>query len=144
MCQDARHELVNILSWVKTWDKSSYPKEPGGSAEASLKAVAPRVRFSWAYRWMMRAVYDPQYMELVARLRAARKAKGYTQADVAELLNQPQSFVSKVETCERRIDAIEAARLCEILGVSLQDIVPSELRRISKKPIVKSSGESNG
>ena len=73
----------------------------------------------------MRAVHDPEYFEFIARLRNARKAKHYTQADLAELLNKPQSFVSKVETCERRIDVIEAARWCSVLGVPLQDVIPS-------------------
>jgi ribosome-binding protein aMBF1 (putative translation factor) len=73
---------------------------------------------------LMRAVYDPQYFEFIARLRNVRKSKNYTQADLAELLNKPQSFVSKVETCERRIDVIEAARWCFVLGVPLQDLIP--------------------
>jgi transcriptional regulator with XRE-family HTH domain len=73
----------------------------------------------------MRPVYDPQYVEFIARLRNARKAKGYVQAELAELLNKPQSFVSKIETCERRIDVIEAARWCAVLEVSLQELIPS-------------------
>lgn len=80
----------------------------------------------------MRAVYDPHYIEFIARLRTARKAKNYAQAELAELLNKPQSFVSKVETCERRIDAIEAARWCAVLGVSLEEILPADLKATSK------------
>ncbi len=75
----------------------------------------------------MRTVYDPAYIEFVARLRAARKATGHTQGALAELLHKPQSFVSKVETCERRIDVIEAARWCVALGVTLADVLPANL-----------------
>lgn len=75
----------------------------------------------------MRAVYDPQYIEFVAKLRAARRVKKLTQAGLAELLLKPQSYVSKVETCERRIDALEAARWCIALGITLDDALPTNL-----------------
>jgi transcriptional regulator with XRE-family HTH domain len=75
----------------------------------------------------MRAVYDPVYIEFIARLRAARKASGYTQDELAGLLHKPQSYVSKVETSERRIDVIEAARWCAALGVMLEDVLPANL-----------------
>lgn len=76
----------------------------------------------------MRAAHDPHYIEFVARLRSIRKANALTQSDVAERLNKPQSYVSKVETCERRIDVIEAARWCFVLGVSLEDALPAEFK----------------
>ena len=75
----------------------------------------------------MRAVYDTVYIEFVARLRTARKAKGFTQGDLAGLLHKPQSYVSKIETCERRIDVIEAARWCVVLGITLGDVLPAHL-----------------
>ncbi|MGC8400774.1 helix-turn-helix domain-containing protein [Enterobacter mori] len=55
----------------------------------------------------MKSANNPIYIEFIARLRACRRAKNLTQADLAEILNRPQSYVSKVETCERRIDVIE-------------------------------------
>ena len=66
-------------------------------------------------------------MELVARLRRARKAKGVTQAELGALLNKPQSFVSKIETCERRLDLIEAAEWCIALEITLEKVLPPEL-----------------
>lgn len=76
---------------------------------------------------MMRAAYDPLYTEFVARLRAARKVSGYTQSELADLLCKPQSYVSKVETSERRIDVIEAARWCMALGLTLENVLPANL-----------------
>ena len=75
----------------------------------------------------MRAVNDPVYIEFVARLRTARKARGYTQGELAAVLRKPQSYVSKVETSERRIDVIEAARWCIALGVTLDNVLPANL-----------------
>lgn len=76
----------------------------------------------------MKSANDPQYIEFIARLRAARKAISLGQADLASALNRPQSYVSKVETCERRIDVIEAARWCFALGVRMEDVLPAQLR----------------
>lgn len=90
----------------------------------------------------MRAVYDPIYIEFVARLRAARKAQGHTQGELADLLHKPQSYVSKVETCERRIDVIEAARWCAALGVPLGDVLPANLN-VSNKNRTKNKISKN-
>lgn len=49
----------------------------------------------------------PKYLRFLARLRAARAQAGLTQAEVAMRLGKPQSFVSKCEAGERRIDVIE-------------------------------------
>lgn len=59
------------------------------------------------------------YEALCARLREARKQAGLTQEDVARLLNRPQSFVSKFETGERRLDVVELALIARIYGKDL-------------------------
>jgi len=76
----------------------------------------------------LKSITDPQYLELLARLRTARKERGLSQADVARRLGKPQSYVSKVETCGRRIDVLETVVLCEALDVSLEDVLPPDLR----------------
>jgi transcriptional regulator with XRE-family HTH domain len=77
----------------------------------------------------MTAAHDPQYIELIARLRNARKVKKLSQKELGDLLNKPQSFVSKVETCERRIDVIEAAQWCIALGIALEDVLPPSVKK---------------
>lgn len=42
------------------------------------------------------------------------------------MLGRPQSYVSKVETCERRIDVVELLQMCRIVGVTLAEIMPTE------------------
>lgn len=78
---------------------------------------------------MMTAAHDPHYIELIARLRNARKAKKLSQKELGNLLNKPQSFVSKVETCERRLDVIEAAKWCIALGIDLEDALPPSVKK---------------
>lgn len=51
--------------------------------------------------------YQQRYEQFLKRLRQARKSAGLTQYDVAAALGKPQSFISKVETGERRLDVIE-------------------------------------
>ena len=55
----------------------------------------------------MRSPYSARYKTFLRRLKEARLQAGLTQAEVAVLLRRPQSFVSKCESGERRIDVIE-------------------------------------
>jgi transcriptional regulator with XRE-family HTH domain len=77
----------------------------------------------------MNSAHNPLYIEFVAKLRQARKAKGLTQGDLGIILRQPQAFVSKVETCERRLDLVEAAEWCIALEVTFSDVLPARLRQ---------------
>ena len=62
---------------------------------------------------------SPEYRRLLKRLKQARMDAGLTQADVARKLGKPQSFVSKSESGERRLDAVELKRMADILGTQL-------------------------
>ena len=66
---------------------------------------------------------DERYAALERLLAAARARDGLTQAAVAELLGKPQSFVSKYESGERRLDVVEFLRVCAALGVNPKDII---------------------
>jgi len=48
-------------------------------------------------------------------LKLIREEKGLLQREVAERLGTPQSFVSKYESGERRIDLPELLRICKVL-----------------------------
>jgi transcriptional regulator with XRE-family HTH domain len=75
----------------------------------------------------MSAAHNPLYIEFVSLLRQIRIRRGLSQRDLGKLLNKPQSFVSKVETCERRLDVIEAAEWCIALQVGLEAALPREV-----------------
>lgn len=55
----------------------------------------------------MSSIHDDRYIELINQLRRVRESKRIRQADLAEKLGQHQSYVSKVEGLERRLDVIE-------------------------------------
>ena len=61
---------------------------------------------------MEKSIYSKEYSLFLEQLRKAREEKGLTQTDVARSLGQTQSFVSKVERGERRIDIVELRAFC--------------------------------
>ncbi|MBL8599945.1 MAG: helix-turn-helix transcriptional regulator [Devosia sp.] len=65
---------------------------------------------------MGKSIHTPQHQKLRELLVAARKKAGLTQAQVAELLGRPQSFVAKYEGGERRLDVIELIEVTQALG----------------------------
>lgn len=64
-----------------------------------------------------------KYELFQSALTEARQHKGFTQAEVALRLGKPQSFVSKYESGERRLDVIEFLEVCEALSISPHDIL---------------------
>lgn len=56
-------------------------------------------------------------------LRGLRMSAGLRQIDVADHLGVPQSFVSKYESGERRLDIVEIRSLCKLFGISLTEFV---------------------
>lgn len=58
---------------------------------------------------------------LYTLLREARVDAGLRQVDLAERLQEPQSFVSKYENGERRLGFVEVAEICRALGISFVD-----------------------
>lgn len=69
----------------------------------------------------MSHTYSQRYKNLVSELVEARKNAGLTQEEVATLLGKHQSFVSKIESGERKIDFIELEDLCQIYKVSIDE-----------------------
>lgn len=60
---------------------------------------------------------DGAYKKFRELLVEVRRAAGLTQAELSRQLNRPQSFVSKYERGERRLDVIEFGEVAEALGV---------------------------
>ena len=60
----------------------------------------------------MKSLHDQIYEKFVASLKDARTNAGVTQADLASRLGTDQSYVSKYERCERRLDYVEVRSIC--------------------------------
>jgi predicted transcriptional regulator len=70
-----------------------------------------------------KTIYSAGQEKLQKLLISTREKAGLTQAAVANKLNRPQSFVSKYESGERRLDLIELAEICKAMGTSLVEFV---------------------
>ncbi len=60
------------------------------------------------------SAHAPAYRRFLVRLRRARTEAGLTQTEVARRVRKPQSFVSKCESGERRVDVVELADLARL------------------------------
>ena len=56
-------------------------------------------------------------------LRQYRLESGLTQAQLAERINETQSFVSKYESGEQRLDLYELEKICDAIGVPLMEFI---------------------
>lgn len=72
---------------------------------------------------MEKSTFTKEYLIFLYNLRAARIAAGLTQEQVAFRLQQTQSFVSKCERGERRLDVVELRAFCQAIGISLSDFI---------------------
>jgi transcriptional regulator with XRE-family HTH domain len=71
-----------------------------------------------------RSTFSARYQAFLIKLRQAREEAGLRQEDVAQALGKPQSYVSKCESRERRVDVVELAEFARIYGKQLKFFVP--------------------
>lgn len=64
----------------------------------------------------MKSIYSREYEAVISALVDARKAAEVTQVQLAEKLGKPQSYVSKIENRERRLDIVEFFHICRAIG----------------------------
>jgi transcriptional regulator with XRE-family HTH domain len=77
------------------------------------------------------ADYTAAYDLLRDLLKKARESKGISQSQLAETLDVPQSYVSKYETGERRLDLIETLEVCAALGADTAAFIRELQTRIT-------------
>lgn len=65
---------------------------------------------------MPRSRQSPRYVRLADLLVSARQDANLTQVDLATRLGRPQSYVSKYESGERRLDVVEFLEVTGAIG----------------------------
>jgi transcriptional regulator with XRE-family HTH domain len=71
---------------------------------------------------MDKSVHNEIYRQFIALLKAKRIEKNVTQAQLATAIGVTQAVVSKIETCERRIDVIELKTICRCLDIPFVEL----------------------
>ncbi|WP_062737484.1 helix-turn-helix domain-containing protein [Kocuria turfanensis] len=72
---------------------------------------------------MDKSISSQRHRQLARLLRELRIRTGMSQAEVAELIDEDQSFVSRYEGGLRRLDLVELEQVAFALGVPLRQIV---------------------
>ena len=67
--------------------------------------------------WVGTTIHSENYRRLLVLIRQMRAQAGLNQTELGQRLGRPQSWVSKVEVGERRIDVEELRQVCAALGV---------------------------
>ncbi|HWV46722.1 MAG TPA: helix-turn-helix transcriptional regulator [Nitrospira sp.] len=75
------------------------------------------------------STHHPHYQLLTKLLREVREQRGLSQVELAERLGNTQTFVSKVERGERRLDVVELIEFCEAMEVPVDQWLKDYLKR---------------
>lgn len=59
-------------------------------------------------------MHSEDYRQVIKRLKEARLDAGLSQQNVADKLGKPQSYISKIESGERRLDVAEIKKFASI------------------------------
>jgi|SRR5712692_2908598 len=98
--------------WVSTGATHSFPKVWRDAQY--IRFWDNRVTLAIIAAILKAAEYRQNYRRFLERLRQARVEAKLTQTDVAVKLGKPQSFLSKIESGERRVDVIELVEIARL------------------------------
>ena len=87
---------------------------------------------------MHKSIHSFEQEILQTLLRQIREEAEMRQVDLAALLGKPQSFVSKYESGERRLDLLELRLICTSLGISLAGFVTRLETMLPSDPTINS------
>lgn len=84
----------------------------------------------------MNPLWTPAYQLLREALRSVREKSGKTQVQIATLLEKPQSYISKIESGERKLDILEIrnyCRACDMDWLNFLSVFEQKLSEIEQK-----------
>lgn len=76
----------------------------------------------------MKTIHSANNKVLLEWLTGKRMLLGKTQQQLSEVLDRPQSFVSKYENGERRLDLIETIEICKALNADPHELINTLLK----------------
>jgi ribosome-binding protein aMBF1 (putative translation factor) len=78
-----------------------------------------------------KSIYSAEQSEFLMLLRSKRQKAGLSQVGLAQKLGRSQSFVSKYESGELRLDLLQLRDICQALGTTLSKFVREFEGRLS-------------
>lgn len=79
---------------------------------------------------MKKIIHTKEYYLLLELLYGLRMETGLTQAELAHKIGMPQSYISKVENGERRVDIVELYKICNALHCNFVDFISKYNERL--------------
>jgi transcriptional regulator with XRE-family HTH domain len=84
----------------------------------------------------MKSIHNAEYKLLIQKLKQIRLSSNLTQVALAKKLKLDQTYVSKYENRERRLDAIELRTVCKALKLNFVEFIAEfekDIRKVKKK-----------
>jgi len=82
---------------------------------------------------MPKSVFTDANRVVVEELIAARKAAGLRQQDLAERLGKPQSFISRIEGGQRRVDILEFYAIARAMKADPAELFGTIVGRLPRR-----------
>lgn len=86
----------------------------------------------YIFEFVKKTLNKKEYKILLEQLYRLRLSSCLRQSDLADKLKTPQSFISKIESGERRIDLIELREICIALGSNLKEFINEFEKALNK------------
>lgn len=100
-----------------SWQTHSNASVAAGQARGASTGVRPAERWLFERRSNLSSLYPKLYQRLIDLLIQARKNAGITQVELGKRIGRRQTFVSKFELGERRLDVAEFIEISRAIGV---------------------------
>lgn len=84
------------------------------------------IRFRMSYKSLRESLNSDNYKNIRRKLIILREKNSLTQRELAKKLSITQSYVSKVESGQRRLDVLELKKYLKVLNYSIEQFL-SEL-----------------
>ncbi len=72
---------------------------------------------------MNKTITTKEYARFIDKLRKARHEAGLLQIEVAKKMKRPQSYISRVESGEYRLDILEVKRFAKLYKKDINDLI---------------------
>lgn len=69
--------------------------------------------------YMEKTISSREYERIISRLKQARTEANLLQTEVAKIVKRPQSYISRIESGEYRVDVLELKRFAKIYNKSV-------------------------